>query len=150
MSGKRVFKHLSGVITTAGTTYTSLNPPSGYLYSIISATVSLTTGTGTGSRYADIQGMIMADETGAVGQNTNIAYTGTQTTTSTSYEALSNFYVNSNPSGGSSYVFRGPVIIWPTISASTHQVGLVFAAELVSGDSAAYDLLVEVIPYAEG
>ena len=150
MSGKRVFKHLSGVETTAGTTNIPLNPPSGYLYSVIYAVAGLATGTGTGTRSTHVQGVLMGDVTGATPSILDIAGTGNQTTTSTNYTAYASFWVNSNPSGGSGYLLRGPVIIWPTLSVSTGRIGLMFQSVLISGDSASYDVLVEVIPYSEG
>ena len=150
MGQKRVFKHLTGVVTTAGTTQVSLNPPSGYLYSVIAATCSLTTGTGTGSRYSIIQGALMGNGTGEGAWGNDLVSTGSQTTTSSTYAASSSFWSTDNPSGGTSHTFSGPVIIWPTITVGTNQTGLFFQSVLISGDSAAYDLLVEVIPYAEG
>ena len=150
MSGKRVFKHLSGTVTASGSTNVSLNPPAGYLYSVIYASISLTSSATSGGRQCNINAVVEGNGTGEVAQTYTVVFTGNQTTTSSNFACFSSGWYSTNSSGGTSRLFTGPLIVWPTLSAGTGQTGLFFTALLVSGDSAAYDVLVEVIPYSEG
>ena len=127
---------LSGQGITSGSTVT-LTPPTGTIWKIHWGMISLHTGSTAGTR--SLKALLNTPSTysGAFsGQLVN--FTGWQTGTSTSYNALSGNFETYNPSGGSSYNSSTPFIVPPGGTVTVNPT-------LVSGDSFDYYFIIEQV-----
>lgn len=105
----------------------NFSPPDNYLWKVLLIRLSLTTGTGTGSR----QGKISAIDFDNV-LYFSLVDTGVQTSVSTVYDETL------GPIGSATNILYAPVVLDATM-------GFNFVFTLISGDSVTWDIMVDQV-----